>query len=136
VTLAPTVTEEPTPDDTFGDALPAPTGSTGPASPSATASVSSDPEGPSIVLTASASQVASGEDLMLSGTFTQGEGSVLAIWYNPNGTGWKEFNQDANVYGGVFQVFVTTYTPGKIQWRVEDPTTGLKSNEVTVTHGD
>lgn len=127
VTLAPAVTETPAVTE---------------ATESASATASSSPTGSAaprdarIGLSAGSSQVGSGEELMLSGTYSRGEGSVLDIWYDVNGTGWKEFNLDVNVYGGVFQVFVATYQTGRIAWRVQDPETGLESNEVMVLHGD
>ncbi len=126
VTLAPVVTQTP---EASATASATPSESTSPTE-------SATPKDARIVLSAGSSHVDSGEELMLSGTYTQGEGSVLDIWYDVNGKGWQEFNLDVNVYGGVFQVFVATYQTGTITWRVEDPETGLKSNEVTVTHGD
>jgi hypothetical protein len=128
VTLAPLETESATPTES--------TTVSSTMSASASPTDSAAPTDARIVLSAGSSQVDSGGELMLSGTYTQGEGSVLDIWYDVNGTGWKEFNQDVNVYGGVFQVFVATYQTGTIVWRVEDPESGLKSNEVTVRHGD
>lgn len=124
VTLAPVVTETPEATESAS------------ASTSASPTESATPKDARIVLSAGSSHVDSGEELMLSGTYSQGEGSVLDIWYDVNGKGWQEFNLDVNVYGGVFQVFVATYQTGTITWRVEDPETGLESNEVTVKHGD
>jgi hypothetical protein len=127
VTLAPVVTETPeTPEATESAS----------ATTSASPTESASARDARIVLSAGSSRVGSGEELMLSGTYSRGEGSVLDIWYDVNGSGWKEFNLDVNVYGGVFQVFVATYQTGTITWRVEDPESGLQSNEVTVHHGD
>jgi hypothetical protein len=80
--------------------------------------------------------VADNEELMLSGTYPGGEGAVLDILYNVNGTGWEEFPLDTNVSGGIFQTYVQTYKTGVIQWRVKDSSTGKVSNTVTVRHGE
>jgi hypothetical protein len=132
VTLAPVDTE--TPEAT--EATEATETPEATESASASPTESATPNDTRIGLSAGSSSVGSGEELMLSGTYSRGEGSVLDIWYDVNGTGWKEFNLDVNVYGGVFQVFVATYQTGRIAWRVQDPETGLESNEVTVQHGD
>lgn len=124
VTLAPIVTETPEPTESAS------------VTASASPTESATPKDAKIGLSAGSSNVGSGEELMLSGTYSRGEGSVLDIWYDVNGTGWKEFNLDVNVYGGVFQVFVATYQTGRIAWRVQDPESGLESNEVAVHHGD
>lgn len=90
----------------------------------------------SIALQASDSSVEAGDEVMLSGTYHGGEGAVLDIWYDKDGEGWQEFNLDANVYGGVFQAFVTTYKSGTFVWQVRDAETGKKSNEVRVHYDD
>lgn len=129
VTLAPVETE--TPDSATAS------GSVGPSStPSSTPTESEQPEGTSILLNAGSLRVEAGDEVMLSGTFRRGEGSVLDIWYKVEDEDWTEFNLDVNVYGGVFQVHVATYKTGTIQWRVQDPDSGTESNVVTVHHGD
>lgn len=89
-------------------------------------------EGPDLSLTVGSTAVAPGEELMLSGTYVGGEGSVLDIYYNVNGAGWEEFPLDTNVSGGIFQTFVATWKTGRVQWRVQDDSSGQKSNAVTV----
>lgn len=107
------------------------------ASPSATARETENQTGDrDIALQASDSSVEAGDEVMLSGTYHGGEGAVLDIWYDKDGEGWQEFNLDANVYGGVFQAFVTTYKSGTFVWQVRDPETGKKSNEVRVHYDD
>lgn len=136
VTLAPIESETP------ASSVPASTSASPSSTPSSTPSSSFSPtassqaDGASILLNAGSSRVEAGDELMLSGTYRRGEGSVLDIWYNVEDEGWTEFNLDVNVYGGVFQVHVATYKTGAIQWRVEDPDSGLESNVVTVRHGD
>jgi hypothetical protein len=136
VTLAPVESE--TPADSSSPSASASTSATASSTPSTSPSDSalSGQSDTSILLNAGSSRVEVGDELMLSGTFRRGEGSVLDIWYNVDGEGWTEFNLDVNVYGGVFQVHVATYKTGTIQWRVEDPDSGLESNVVTVHHGD
>lgn len=87
-----------------------------------------------LVLTATPLSVASGEELMLSGTYLGGEGSVLDIWYNVPGVGWSEFPLDVYVSGGIFQTYVQTYKTGDIEWQVRDASSGRKSDPVTVKH--
>lgn len=89
-----------------------------------------------IILSAAGNDMKVGDELMLSGTYRGGEGAVLGIFYNVNGEGWEEFNVDTNVYGGVFQVFVSTYKTGTVEWRVEDPANGNQSNAVRVHYED
>lgn len=117
VTLAPTDT----PSDTFTETAPE--------------TETTDPEPddePNLSLTVGSTSVAAGEELMLSGTYVGGEGSVLDIYYNVNGAGWEEFPLDTNVSGGIFQTFVATWKTGRVQWRVQDDSSGKKSNAVTV----
>ncbi len=117
VTLAPTdsptefVTETPT--DTFTE----------------TETEDADPD---LSLTVGSTHVRAGEELMLSGTYVGGEGSVLDIYYNVDGGGWEEFPLDTNVSGGIFQTFVATWKTGRVEWRVQDESSGRKSNAVTV----
>lgn len=87
---------------------------------------------PDLSLTVGSTSLEAGEELMLSGTYVGGEGSVLDIYYNVNGSGWEEFPLDTNVSGGIFQTFVATWKTGRIGWRVQDESTGRKSNTVTV----
>jgi hypothetical protein len=87
---------------------------------------------PNLSLTVGSTSVAAGEELMLSGTYVGGEGSVLDIYYNVNGVGWEEFPLDTNVSGGIFQTFVATWKTGRVEWRVQDESSGRRSNTVTV----
>lgn len=90
---------------------------------------------PQLVLTASPLSVASGEEVMLSGTYVRGEGSVLDIWYAVDGGPWEEFGLDVNVSGSIFQINVQTWKTGTIQWQVRDESSGRKSEPVTVHYG-
>ena len=134
ITLAPVQT--PTPSASSSAPLGIGESVTPSATPSASATPSSTPKADdgdhAIALQASDSSLEAGEELMLSGTYPGGEGAVLDIWYDKDGEGWQEFTLDANVYGGVFQAFVTTYKSGTFLWQVRDPETGKKSNEVRV----
>ena len=88
---------------------------------------------PNLSLTVGSTSVAAGEELMLSGTYVGGEGSVLDIYYNVDRGGWEEFPLDTNVSGGIFQTFVATWKTGRVEWRVQDESSGRRSNSVTVT---
>ena len=133
ITLAPV--ETPTPSESSDGPLGI--GESATPSPSASSSPSAEETGDAsgdrdLILQAADSSLKAGDELMLSGTYHGGEGAVLDIWYDVNGEGWQEFNLDANVYGGVFQAFVSTYKSGTITWQVRDPENGKKSNEVRV----
>lgn len=132
------ITLAPEPDETSASATDAPLGIGESATPTASATPTKDAESTkgdgNIILNAADNSAKVGDELMLSGTYRGGEGSVLGIFYNVNDEGWEEFNLDANVYGGVFQVFVSTYQSGTIEWRVEDPASGSKSNVVRVRY--
>lgn len=133
ITLAPV--ETPTPSESSSAPLGIGESTTPSASASATPSAEESEDGSSdhdISLQAADNSLKAGDELMLSGTYHGGEGAVLDIWYDVNDEGWKEFNLDANVYGGVFQAFVSTYKSGTITWQVRDPENGKKSNEVKV----
>ena len=134
ITLAPVDTDEPTASSS------APLGIGETPSPTASATASASEQQATgdrkIILNAADRTVQQGEELMLSGTYRGGEGSVLGIFYNVDGEGWEEFNRDAPVQGGLFQVFVSLYESGTVTWRVEDPATGTSSNEVTVHYED
>ncbi len=90
---------------------------------------------PQLVLTVTPLSVASGEEVMLSGTYVRGEGSVLDIWYSVEGGPWEEFGLDVNVSGSIFQINVQTWKTGDIRWQVRDESSGRKSEPVTVHYG-
>ena len=83
-------------------------------------------------LNASPLSVTAGEYIQLSGTYTNGEGSVLDIWRKVSGGSWEEFNVDVYVSGGVFQTQVVTWKAGAVQWKVVDSTSKLESDPITV----
>lgn len=129
ITLAPVDTDEPT----ASSSAPLGIGESATPTPSASRTTGSPSDGDGkIVLSASPRTVTVGEELMLSGTYRGGEGAVLDVYLNVDGEGWEEFPRDANVNGGLFQVFVSSFESGPVTWRLEDPTTGTTSNEVTV----
>lgn len=123
ITLLPTDTEAPEPRK--GKPAPSPTEAT--SSPAATEAA----------LNLSASPLAAevGESVMLSGTYVNGEGSVIDIWRKVDDGAWEEFNVDAYVSGGVFQVNVQNYQPGRVAWKVRDAANKVESDPVTVTYG-
>lgn len=123
ITLAPTETDEP------ATRRPSPTSSA-----TATRTPKQKPD-QTVSLSAGATSVGVGEELMLTGTYQEGEGAVLDIYYNVAGGGWQEFPLDVNVSGGIFQTNVATYKTGTIKWRVQDPSSGKQSNPVSVRHG-
>ncbi|MDO7867957.1 hypothetical protein [Nocardioides jiangxiensis] len=130
ITLAPTQTA------TTSSSAPLGIGESATPSAAASDSASATPDSKrGILLQASDSTVTTGDDLMLSGTYKGGEGAVLGIWYD-YGQGWQAFNLSTNVYGGVFQAFVSTYKTGTVQWQVRDPETDTRSNIVTVHYED
>ena len=138
ITLAPVQT--PTPSASSSSSAPLGIGEsatpTASATPTPSAQETDEAGVRGIALQASDSSVEAGDEVMLSGTYHGGEGAVLDIWYEKDGEGWQEFNLDANVYGGVFQAFVTTYKSGTFVWQVRDPESGKKSNEVRVHYED
>lgn len=87
---------------------------------------------PDLNLTVGTTAVRAGENIQLSGTYVGGEGSVLDIYYNVDGGGWEEFPLDTNVSGGIFQTYVTTWMTGRVEWRVQDESSGRKSNVVVI----
>lgn len=89
----------------------------------------------SLSLSASPLSAAIGEQVMLSGTYTNGEGSVIDIWRKVEDGSWEEFNVDAYVSGGVFQVNVSSYQAGAVQWKVRDESNGVESDPITVNYG-
>lgn len=89
----------------------------------------------SLNLSASPLSAEVGESVMLSGTYVNGEGSVIDIWRKVDDGAWEEFNVDAYVSGGVFQVNVQSYQPGKVAWKVRDEANKVESDPVTVTYG-
>lgn len=89
-----------------------------------------------LTLSVATYEIGVGENLAMSGIYSNGEGSILEVWYNVEGEGWKKFPATTNVTSSLFTVDVVTYKSGDIQWRVQDPDNGMKSNEVTVKHTD
>lgn len=87
---------------------------------------------PELSLTVGSTSVDAGEELMLSGTYVGGEGSVLDIYYSVDGSGWEEFPLDTNVSGGIFQTYVATWKTGRVEWRVVDEASHVRSNIVAV----
>lgn len=122
VTLQPSVTEEET---------------TATSSPSETVEETTEPSGDSaLTLSTATYDIAVGDPLTLSGIYENGEGSVLEVWNNVNGTGWQKFNATTNVSGSLFSVDVITYQSGEIEWQVRDPGSDMESNVITVQHTD
>lgn len=121
ITLLPTDTETPTPRE----GRPAPTETTS----------SAAPRDASLNLSASPLAAEVGETVMLSGTYVNGEGSVIDIWRKVEDGAWEEFNVDAYVSGGIFQVNVQSYQPGRVAWKVRDEAGKVESDPVTVTYG-
>lgn len=85
-------------------------------------------------LNASPLSVEVGERIMLSGTYINGDASVLDIFRKVGDQRWQEFNLDVAVSGGVFQVYVDSYRAGVVKWQVRDPESGLKSEPVQVRY--
>lgn len=123
ITLLPTDTE--TPEPRKGRTAPSPRATTSSAAPTDAA----------LNLSASPLSAEAGESVMLSGTYVNGEGSVIDIWRKVDDGAWEEFNVDAYVSGGIFQVNVQNYQPGKVQWKVRDEASSIESDPVTVTYG-
>lgn len=107
------------------------------ATPTATATRSRRPkdDAASLNLTASPLQAAPGEEIMLSGTYTNGEGSVLDIFQKVGNGEWREFTIDVYVSGGIFQTYVQTWQTGEVRWKVVDSLSKRESEPVTVRIG-
>lgn len=103
--------------------------------PSASATTSATQGGARLVLNASPLSATAGEQIMLSGTYLNGEGSVLDIYQKVGADGtWTEFNVKVYVSGGVFQTYVQTWKAGDVFWKVVDPGNKTESSAVRVTY--
>lgn len=83
-----------------------------------------------ISLSASPVEVSPMERIYLSGTYPGGEGKSLQVQRREGG--WSDFPTSASVSGGTFSTYVMTGRSGANKFRVVDPSTGKKSNAVTV----
>lgn len=122
---------------------PVPTGSTGAASasPSATSSAEAGPSGEgssrparALVLQAASGSVAPMARIDLSGTYDGGEGAVLQV-QRKDGAGWQDFPVTTAVSGGSFSTYVQTGRTGVQRFRVKDTASGETSNAVKVRVG-
>lgn len=87
-----------------------------------------------ISLSAAQSSVSPMERIDLTGTFAQGEGSILAVQRFEEGS-WRDFGVTMSVRGGLFSTYIQTGRVGEHRLRVRDTDSDLVSNEVTVTVG-
>lgn len=101
--------------------------------PSASESTSATPKN-RIVLQASQTEVASGEQIDLTGIYPGGEGQVLQVQRFENGA-WTDFPATIGVSGETFSTYVFTGVAGENRFRVIDNATGKASNEVKVKVG-
>jgi hypothetical protein len=88
-----------------------------------------------IVLQAGQTEVASMQQIDLTGTYAGGEGAVLAVQRFAAGK-WQEFyGVNASVTGGTFATYIQTSQTGPNRFRMVDTDTGVTSNEVVVRVG-
>lgn len=94
------------------------------------ASTSAAPQG--IKLTAGAAAVAPMQQIDLTGSYPDGEGSVVQVQRFEGGN-WQDFPVTASVTGGSFSTYIQTSQAGENRFRVSDTDSGATSNEVVVT---
>lgn len=74
------------------------------------------------------------DNIELSGIYRRGEGAILQVQRKENGK-WSDFPVTAAVSGGLFSTYIQTAHTGDNVLRVMDKSSGVASNEVTVTVG-
>jgi hypothetical protein len=100
--------------------------------PSETAS-SEAPED-EISLSAGQTSVSPMQQIDLTGVYTGGEGAILQVQRFADGQ-WVDFPVTASVSNETFSTYIQTGQLGENRFRMVDTSTGLESNEVTVTIG-
>lgn len=74
------------------------------------------------------------DNIELNGLYREGEGAILQVQRKEEGS-WTDFPVTAAVSGGQFSTYIQTAHTGENVLRVLDKSSGLASNEVTVTVG-
>lgn len=87
-----------------------------------------------ITLTTEQTAVGPMERLYLTGTYAEGEGSVLRVEQFEAGA-WSEFPVTASVSGGQFSTYIQAGALGLNRFRVVDSDSGEASNEIRVQIG-
>lgn len=87
-----------------------------------------------ISLSASQTEVASMEQIDLTGVYPGGEGAILQVQRFTSGS-WQDFPVTVSVSDETFATYVQTSQGGINRFRVVDTDTDLVSNEVRVTIG-
>ncbi|MBC9732692.1 hypothetical protein [Nocardioides marmotae] len=87
-----------------------------------------------ISLSAGQASVTPMQQIDLTGVYTGGEGAILQVQRFADGT-WVDFPVTASVSNEMFSTYIQTGQLGENKFRVVDTSTGLESNEVTVTIG-
>ena len=85
-----------------------------------------------ISLSASQTEVASMEQIDLTGVYPGGEGAILQVQRFTSGA-WQDFPVTVSVSDETFSTYVQTSQAGLNRFRVVDTDTDLVSNEVRVT---
>lgn len=106
------------------------------ATPEAEPSESETTEAPEDEITLSSGQtnVSPMQQIDLTGVYTGGEGAILQVQRFADGQ-WVDFPVTASVGNETFSTYIQTGQLGENRFRVVDTSTGLASNEVTVTIG-
>lgn len=99
--------------------------------PSVPVPATSTPPPSTLSLSAGQTEVASMQQIDLSGTYPGGEGAILQVQQLSNGQ-WTDFPVTAQVSNEQFSTFIQTGQVGPNQFRVEDTDTGTTSNVVKV----
>lgn len=87
-----------------------------------------------LTLSAGQTSVAPMQQIDLTGVYPGGEGAVLQVQRFTNGE-WLDFPVTASVSNETFTTYIITGQLGENRFRVIDNSTGLESNEVTVSIG-
>ncbi|GGO74572.1 hypothetical protein [Nocardioides deserti] len=97
-------------------------------------SASSEAPEDEISLSAGQTSVSPMQQIDLTGVYTGGEGAILQVQRFAGGQ-WVDFPVTASVSNETFSTYIQTGQLGENRFRVIDTSTGLESNEVTVTIG-
>ncbi|MDN4173446.1 hypothetical protein QWY28_10865 [Nocardioides sp. SOB77] len=104
----------------------------GSAEPSESATTEAPEE--EISLSAGQTSVSPMQQIDLTGVYPGGEGAILQVQRFADGQ-WVDFPVTASVSNETFSTYIQTGQLGENRFRMVDTSTGLESNEVTVTIG-
>ncbi|MDN4160803.1 hypothetical protein [Nocardioides abyssi] len=112
----------------------APDGSSSSGSSEPTDEETSEAPEDEISLSSGQTSVSPMQQIDLTGVYTGGEGAILQVQRFADGQ-WVDFPVTASVSNETFSTYIQTGQLGENRFRMVDTSTGLESNEVTVTIG-